>query len=214
MKKILIATALLAGFTFAGTNVPVDSLINANPGKLISPTPNFDSLIAANKAKDSIANVAHKTQVDSLIAANKVKDSLANVAHKAQDAANKAKLDSLIAANKVKDSVLFATHKAKVDSLLANVKKCIPDSLNAKLAAAVTTWKTVDSIKVDSIKNVFSGKRDTLIAQIKSNDTAAAAKIKARIAELEANRTALKAKLDARKAEIDAKIADLKKNKK
>ena len=172
MKKILITTALLAGFTFAETSVN-------------------DSLHAANAAKwttDSAAVVAHI-------------------------AADKAKLDSFITANKAKDSVLFAAHKAKVDSLLADVKKCIPDSLTAKLAAAVTTWKTVDSIKVDSIKNVFSGKRDSLIAKIKSNDTAAATKIKARIAELEANRTALKAKLDARKAEIAAKIADLKKNK-
>ena len=158
MKKILIATALLAGFTFAAT--PVDT-----------------------------AKFTHKVDTGKFV----------------RPAFDTAKVDSFLKA-----------HKVKIDSLFAEFKKHVPDSLKLKVDTAERAWKLADTAKgpgkVDSLKKFNSGKRDSLIARIK--DTAVASKIKARIADLEADKAALKAKLDARKAVIDAKLSDIKKNKK
>ena len=132
--------------------------------------------------------------IDSAVAAHKTLDSTLNVIHQLKD-------DSIVAAHKVKD-----------DSLFADLKKHTPDSLKIKIDEMGKSWVLANNI--DSIKNVFANKRDSIISVIKKNDTAAAAKIKARIAELESDRIALKVKLDARKAEIEAKIAEMKKNKK
>jgi len=152
MKKILITTAILAGFTFA-----------AAPTGPAMDTAKIDSLY---KARVTL-------------------------------------MDSVMKVEKAKDSAMFA-----------DLRKAVPDSLKGKLDTADKGWKVVsghapDTAKIDSLKAIFSAKRDSLIAKIK--DTATVAKIKARIAVLEADRAALKAKLDARKADIDAKIADLKK---
>jgi hypothetical protein len=148
MKKILIATAILAGFTFAA-----------------GPKPEAAKLDSLRKARIVV-------------------------------------VDSIIAVDRAKDSTLFA-----------DLRKAVPDSLKGKLDTAAKGWKIGagkhDSAKVDSLKKVYVGKRDSLISKIK--DTVTADKIKARIAVLEADRALLKARLDARKAEIDAKIADLKK---
>lgn len=158
MKKILIATALLAGFTFAA--MPTD-------------TAKFNHVVDTGKF--------------------------------VRPAFDTAKVDSFLAA-----------HKAKVDSLFAEFKKHVPDSLKGRVDTAAKAWKMADTSKgpgkIDSLRKFNAGKRDSLIAKIK--DTAVAAKIKARIADLEADKAALKAKLEARKAAIDAKLEELKKNKK
>ena len=158
MKKILIATALLAGFTFAAA--PVDT-----------------------------AKTTHKMDTTKFVAPK----------------FDTAKVDSFLAA-----------HKVKVDSLLAEFKKHVPDSLKLKVDTAEKAWKLADTSKapgkVDSLKKWNGDKRDSAISKIK--DTATAAKVKARIATLEAKKAELKAKLDARKAVIDAKLEALKNSKK
>lgn len=175
MKKIMIATALLAGFTLAATpkdSVKVDTAKKIDTVKIVK--------VDTAKKIDTVKKVVVAPKIDT------------------------AKIDSFLAA-----------HKAKVDSLFAELKKNVPDSLKAKVDTAAKGWKLADtakSTKTDSLRSANVSKRDTLISKIK--DTAAAAKIKARIADLEADKTALKAKLDARKAALDAKLADIKKNKK
>jgi len=129
-----------------------------------------------------------------------------------------AKLDSLKKAN----VALQAEHKAKIDSLVADRKAKdsaafakIPDSVKAKIDSARSAWKKLAIAdtgarkeKVDSLKKVFDGKRDSAISKIK--DTAVQNKIKAHLAEIDAHRAEIRAKIEAKKAEIKGKIEEIK----
>ena len=167
MKKILIAAALLASFSFAASDTAA-----APKG----PRPSFDT-----------AGLGAK--LDSL--------KKANVALQAE---HKAKIDSLVADRKAKDSAAFAK---------------IPDSVKAKIDSARSAWKKLAIAdtgarkeKVDSLKKVFDGKRDSAISKIK--DTAVQNKIKAHLAEIDAHRAEIRAKIEAKKAEIKGKIEEIK----
>ncbi|HXP89755.1 MAG TPA: hypothetical protein VN931_02385 [Fibrobacteria bacterium] len=113
-------------------------------------------------------------------------------------------VDSVVVSHEAQDAELFAA---------------LPDSIRPLIAAATQAWKAVAladadqdpnqrAKTVDSLKGIFTQKRDSLLVLIK--DSATRDQIRTRIAILESVRTDLKAKLEARKEQIAAKIAGMK----
>ena len=130
----------------------------------------------------------------------------------------RARIDSLRSV----DSALRASHIAKLDSVVkyrkakdsAIVAK-LPDSIKIRIDSVRTAWKAaaladsgVRKARFDSLKAVYTAKRDSAISKIK--DTAVQKKVRARLAELDADKAAIKEKIDARKAEIAKKIEEIK----
>jgi hypothetical protein len=154
MKKILIATALLAGFTFAATPVDTAKFTHkVDTGKFVRPafdTAKVDSILKAHKAKVDSSFAEFKKHVpDSL----KRRVDTAEKAWKLADTSKgPGKIDSLKKFNhekrdtaiaKIKDTATAAKVKARIAAL---------EGKKAELKAKLDARKAAIDAKIEAIK--------------------------------------------------------------
>ena len=155
MKKILIATALLAGFTFAATPVDTAKFTHkVDTGKFVRPafdTAKVDSIIKAHKGKlDSAFSEAKKALPDSL---KRKIDTAAKAWKLADTTKGPGKIDSLKKFNGDKRDSAFA--KIKDTATAAKVKARIAalEAKKTELKAKLDARKAVIDAKLEALKN-------------------------------------------------------------
>ena len=163
MKKILIATALLAGFTFAAAPVDTAKKVvkvdtakfshKADTGKFVRPafdTAKVDSIIKAHKAKiDSSFSEAKKALPDSL---KRKIDTAAKAWKLADSTKGPGKIDSLKKFNHEKRDTAIARIKDTATAAKVKARIAALEAKKAELKAKLDARKAVIDAKLEAIK--------------------------------------------------------------